>query len=258
VDNYTVALGGNVSHNYGLNGGPVEVRSTNGQNIFASERALYGNSFAETLGIPHNQLTTKYWFPWYDGQYMQTWISVGAPSTNTQSAAVDIYIGGVKMNVSSYQIAPGGQVSPNFPGTFNGAVEVRSTNGQNIFTTERAIYGASFTETLGIPDNRLTTKYWFPWYDGKYMQTWISVGAPSTNTQSATVDIYIGGVKMNANAYVIPSGGQVSPNFPGMFNGPVEVRSTNGQNILASERALYGNSFSETLGVPDNQLTTKY
>ena len=158
--------------------GPVEVRSTNGQNIFASERALYGSSFTETLGIPDNQLTTKYWFPWYDNVNMQTWISVGAPSTNTQAANVDIYIGGVKVNASSYSIPAGGRVTPNFPGTFNGPVEVRSTNGQNIIASERVLYGNSFAETGGTPDNQLTTQYWFPWYDGQTMRTWISIGVP--------------------------------------------------------------------------------
>ena len=91
---------------------------------------------------------------------------------------MDIYIGGTRMNASSYVIPPGGQVSPNFPGTFNGPVEVRSTNGQNILASERAIFGSSFTETLGVPNTALATRYWFSWYDGLTMSTWISVGAP--------------------------------------------------------------------------------
>ncbi len=259
ASSYVIPPGGQVSPNFpGKFDGPVEVRSTNGQNLLASERAIFGSSFTETLGVPNPALTTRYWFSWYDGMTMQTWMSLGAPTTNTQDALVDIYIGGVKMNINSYQIPPGGQVSPNFPGKFDGPVEVRSTNGQNILVSERAIYGSSFTETLGVSNTALTTKYWFSWYDGLTMSTWISVGAPSTNTQDALVDIYIGGVKKNASPIVVPAGGQVSPSFSGTFAGPVEVRSTNGQNILASERAIYGSSFTETLGVPNPALTTRY
>jgi hypothetical protein len=154
------------------------VVSTNGQFLIASERQIYGSSFTETLGVPDNQLGTEYWFSWYDGQYMSTWVSIGAPTTNTLDAQVDIYIGGTKMNQTPYVIAPGGQVSPSFAGTFAGPVRVVSTNGQRIIVSERQIYGSSFSETQGMANNRLTTDYWFSWYDGKYMSTWVSIGAP--------------------------------------------------------------------------------
>jgi hypothetical protein len=189
---------------------------------------------------------------------MSTWISIGAPDTNSADAQVDIYIGGVKVNTSPYVLAPGKQVSPSFAGTFDGPVEVVSTNGQDILVSERQIYGSSFTETLGMPADQLTTDYWFPWYDGMTMSTWISIGAPDTNSAGAQVDIYIGGAKVNTSPYVLAPGEQVSPSFAGKFAGPVEVVSTNGQDILVSERQIYGSSFTETLGVPDSQLTTDY
>ena len=162
------------------------------------------------------------------------------------------------MNSSSYVIPPGGQVSPNFPGTFAGPVRVVSTNGQNLIVSERQIFGSSFSETLGTPNNRLSSQYWFSWYDGLSMNTWVSIGAPTTNSANASVDIYIGNTKMNSSAYVIPPGGQVSPNFPGSFAGPVRVVSTNGQNLILSERQIFGSSFTETLGMPNNQLTSQY
>jgi hypothetical protein len=91
---------------------------------------------------------------------------------------VDVYIGNTKMNNTPYVIPPGGQESPTFPGTFAGPVRVVSTNGQNIIASERQIFGSSFSETLGVPNNQLTTQYWLSWYDGVYMSTWISVGKP--------------------------------------------------------------------------------
>jgi hypothetical protein len=256
---YTIPSGGQVSPRYpAAFAGPVQVVSTNEQNIMVSERQIYGSSFTETLGVPDGQLTTDYWFPWYDGLTMNTWISIGAPDTNSADAEVDVYIGGTKMNPSPYVIPAGGQMSPKFSGTFAGPVEVVSTNGQDLIVSERQIFGSSFTETLGMPGNQLTTDYWFPWYDGLTMNTWISIGAPDTNSTDAEVDIYIGGVKMNPSAYVIPAGGQMSPKFSGTFAGPVEVVSTNGQDLIVSERQVFGSSFTETLGVPDNQLTTDY
>jgi uncharacterized protein YkwD len=177
--NYAIPSGGQVSPRYpAAFAGPVQVVSTTGQDILVSERQIYGGSFTETLGIPDAQLTTDYWFPWYDGMTMSTWISIGAPDTNSADAQVDIYIGGVKVNTSPYVVSAGGQVSPSFPGTFDGPVEVVSTNGQDILVSERQIYGSSFTETLGVPDSQLTTDYWFPWYDGMTMSTWISIGVP--------------------------------------------------------------------------------
>jgi len=89
---------------------------------------------------------------------------------------VDVYVGGAHQG--TYTVPPGGRASAIYPGTFNGAVDVRSTNSQNIFVSERQIYGSSFAETMAIAANQLTTEYWFPWYDGLTMRTWISIGAP--------------------------------------------------------------------------------
>jgi hypothetical protein len=261
VTPYVVPAGGQVTPNYsGEFGGPLHVVSTNGQAIMASERAIFGSSFTETLGTPGGvQLATEYWFTWYDGLFMQTWVSIGAPDTNTGNALVDVYMGTRKMNVTPYVVPAGGGVTPNYSGEFGGPLRVVSTNGQKIFASERAIFGNSFTETLGIPGGtRLTTDYWFTWYDGQFMQTWVSIGAPSTNSGSALVDVYVGGTKMNVTPYSVPPGGGVTPNYIGAFAGPVHVVSTNGQDIFASERAIYGSSFTETLGMPGDQLTTDY
>ena len=80
---------------------------------------------------------------------------------------------------------------PDYPGVFDGAVRVASTDATNIFASERQIYGSSFSEFMGIPANRLTTDYWFPWYDGLTMSTWITIGAPSSNVGNANVQMYM-------------------------------------------------------------------
>jgi len=65
---------------YGINSGPVHVVSTNGVNVFASERSKYLQSFNEILGIADTQLTTDYWFTSYDDAGMDTKLVIGAPN----------------------------------------------------------------------------------------------------------------------------------------------------------------------------------
>lgn len=253
--------------------GPVKVVSTTGEEVIPSQRAVYGSSFNEVMGYPANKFATEYWFPWYDDLYMKTWILVGNPS-NTQTAYVDIYIGGVKRNSSPYAIAAGDRVTPRFSGVVDGPVQVVSVSGTgtpspiDIFASERVLYAGSFNEVMGYPDDQLTSEYWFPWYDNVGMATWVLVGNPST-TETAYVDIYIGGQKYQdqfgqVQTYAIAPGNRVTPRFPGVTTGPVQVVSVTGDgtpspvDIFTSERVVYASSFNEVMGYPDNQLTTEY
>jgi Zn-dependent metalloprotease len=240
----------------GLQNGPVKVKSPDNSTLFASERVISGNSFNEVMGYPTDQLTTEYWFPWYDNIDMATWVLVGNASS-FQSATVDIYIGGVKRTTQT--IPPNGRVTPRFS-LQTGPVRVVSTNGVKIFTSERTVYKGSFNEVMGYPASQFTTEYWFPWYDNSSMLTWILVGNPST-TSTAAVDIYVGGVKRGS--YAIPKGGRITPRFNITPSGPVRVvcsncTSTNGVKIFSSERTIYGDSFNEVMGSPANQFTTEY
>jgi hypothetical protein len=76
---YTVKPGMQINQRFPLNTGPVRVVSTNGVKVFSSERVLYLTSFNEVMGYPGSQLTTEYWFPWYDSTSMSTDILVGRP-----------------------------------------------------------------------------------------------------------------------------------------------------------------------------------
>jgi hypothetical protein len=150
-------------------------------NIFASERSTYQGSFSEVMGYPTDQFTTEYWYTWYDNQGMKSWVLVGNPSS-TQTAYVDIYIGGVKHG-DTRVIAPNGNITPQFS-TSNGPVRVVSVTGEgtptpiDIFSSERSLYGPSFNEMMGYPADQLTTEYWFTWYDSIYMNTDIYIAKP--------------------------------------------------------------------------------
>ena len=70
----------------GLNNGPVQIQSSGGVPLIASERVAYTPdggltwpSFAELMGLPHTLLTTAYWFPWYNNVNLNSQLRFGVP-----------------------------------------------------------------------------------------------------------------------------------------------------------------------------------
>jgi hypothetical protein len=236
----------------------VVVESTNGVNIFASEHRNYQTSFSETLGFPDNQLTTQYWFTRYAyNANVKTWLAIANPNPS-QTAEVNVYIGNRGTPIATYSIPPGQTITPFYNGVAGGPVRVESTNGIKIFASEHRNYQTSFSESLGFPDNQLTTKYWFTKYAyNANVRTWLVIANPDPN-QTANVSVYMGGTSTPVESFSLSGGTSVSKFYNGTAGGPVQIVSTNGVNIFASEHRNYQTSFSETLGFPDNQLTTKY
>jgi uncharacterized protein YcfL len=236
-----------------LTNGPVQIASTNATNVFASERVHNSTGFVnEAMGVPNNQLTDEYWFPWYDNQTMQTWLLIGNPSTSA-TAHVDIFIAGVKQSVLPYTIGPGESITPTFP-VLNGPVHIVSDI--NIFTSERVHTAQGFVnEVMGIPNNQLDDEYWFPWYDNQSMKSWILIGNPSTSA-TANVDIYIAGAKQNATPYSIGPGEIIAQTY-NILNGPVHIVSD--INVFTSERVHNSTGFiNEAMGIANSKLAMQY
>ena len=87
---------------------------------------------------------------------MTTYLVIGNPSGST--ALVDVYIAGVKRNITPYSIAPGQRIFPLY--NLNaGPVHVVGIDGVKIFASERTKYLDSFNEVMGYPggpgDHRL-------------------------------------------------------------------------------------------------------
>ena len=79
---FNIPAGGRVTPRWiGLTAGPVRVVSTNDVPILTSERVLtYPDSvFNEMMGFPLNQMSSEYWFPYYDSINMSNDILVGRP-----------------------------------------------------------------------------------------------------------------------------------------------------------------------------------
>ena len=238
----------------GVRGGPVTVGST--QPLISSQRVLYKNSFNEIAGIPADQLETSYYFSWYDSNPANgmkgDWILVSNQGNAT--ATVQIYIAGALRG--SYDVPAGGQITPNFPNTTDGPVKVICTNNQPLIVSQRVLYHDSFNEVLGIPASKLSSEYNFTWYDAKpendMRANWILIG--NQDTGSASVDVYIGGNKMAS--YTIPEGQRITPQYPGVMDGPVKVVSTNGKKLLVSQRILFRDSFEEFQGLVSQDFGT--
>ena len=67
-----------------LNSGPVIVQSSGGVPIIVSERVRHTNgsaliNFSELIGLPFNQLSTAYFFPWYNDVNLDTQLRIGVP-----------------------------------------------------------------------------------------------------------------------------------------------------------------------------------
>jgi hypothetical protein len=92
-----------------------------------------------------------------------------------------VYVGGVEMTGSPFNLPAGTGVHKSYAGVNNGAVHV--TSNQSIVISERVIYkvnnvNTSFSEMMGLPNAQLNPTYWLPWYNNKDLDTQLRFGVP--------------------------------------------------------------------------------
>ena len=243
----------------GVDAGPVKIEST--QNIVAAERIIYkvngvNTSFSEMMALPEKQLDTTYWLPWYNNVGLDTQLRFANVTNNP--ATVTITIGGVAK--PPINLAAGESTRISYTGLDAGPVKIEST--QQIVAAERLIYKVnnihtSFSEMMALPNNKLTTTYYLPWYNNVGLDTQIRFANVSANP--ATVTVTIGGVaKPPIN---LAAGESTRVSYPGVDDGPVQITSTG--NIVVSERLIYhvnGNptSFTEMMALPGSLLNSSF
>ncbi|MHB8791942.1 MAG: Ig-like domain-containing protein [Thermoleophilia bacterium] len=105
--------------------------------------------------------------------------------------------------------------------------------------------------------------YYAPWYDSKAANgmkgNWIMIS--NQESTEAVVDVFIGSEQMvgpDDGHWNIAGGGRAEPAFGNMMNGPVRIVSTNGNELLVSQRVLFRNSFNEVPAVRENELDSEY
>ncbi len=240
----------------GLMGGPVHVASAGGQKLLVSQRVLYKSSFNEVMGFPESRLDSVYYFDWYDMTSdfsAGNWILVANP--NNAPVQAKVFIGGNSNPRGTYTLGPHQIVTPTYAGLMNGPVRVVCTSGcaagGKLIVSQRMLYKNSFEEVQGTPPAGLDTEMDFGWYDEQTpgMQDWQLISNPDPASPGAAVNVYMNASPSPVYSTAIPGGGRVTPQFPGVMNGPVDVMG--GGLLLASQRVLYNStSFNELVGLP--------
>ncbi len=143
----------------------------------------------------------------------------------------------------------GTAISYYYNGLAGGPVMVESTNGVKIFASEHRNYQTSFSESLGFPDNQLTTKYWFTRYAyNANVKTWILVTNPDPR-QSANVSIYIGNLSTPIESLSHPAGTAVTKQY-NTANGPVVVSEHEWGEYLYQRASQLPDQFLGEPGLP--------
>jgi hypothetical protein len=273
IDSYTLTAGESSRKDYpGLDQGPLQVVSTDGvTKILASERFIQtyqaSASYSEMMGYPGNQLTTDYWFPWYNNVSYSTQLRVS--NLGSGSAEVKVYAGGSTTPVDTFTLIAGEAKRISYTGLDNGPLHVVSTDGTTpILVSERFIYtygpSASYAEMMGYPGDQLDTQYCFPWYNnttdnGLLLSSQLRIS--NMGSGSASVKVYLAGNQIDS--FSLSAGPGVRKSYSGYNNGSLCVVSTNGTTpILASQRFIStyqsSASYSEMMGYPNSQLDDTY
>lgn len=259
----------------GRMGGPLMVNSHNGS-AMVSERSLFGNSFEEIWATPYDELDSHYYWPAYECHYMNTWILVSNPPENGEDVYVDLKITTEALNegdpkppdilVQQHLVHPGESWTPIYPGTIGSPVEVKAyrvggspgnpADARKVIASERILIAGAFNEMPGIPASKLSSSYFWTWYDSVNSYNLLAVGNPNAYPVYATA--YVGGVQQDA-PYMILAGetaGWIS-NDP-LMDGPVKVEGclnssipcNSPANIYASQIVFYNRSYEEIAGTP--------
>jgi hypothetical protein len=75
MGNYSIPQGGSLRTAYAnVDDGPAKITNTNGADGISALRVIwqepgFRSSYSEMMGLPKEQLSTEYWFPWYNNKF---------------------------------------------------------------------------------------------------------------------------------------------------------------------------------------------
>jgi hypothetical protein len=250
-----------------LDDGPVKVSSMNGLPIVVSERVGYSpnggttwTSYSELMGLPANQLTNSYTFPWYNNVDINSQLRFG--NVGSANTTVTVTIGGIVQG--TYNLAPNASQRVSYVGLDDGPVKITSSGNVPIIASLRVAYNdgsawTSFSEMMGLPSNRLTNSYVFPWYNNATLNSQLRFG--NVGTSPANVTVTINGVVKGT--YPLGPNQSQRVSYAGLDEGPVKITSSGNVPIIASMRVAYNNGsawtdYSEMMGLPIGSLSTRY
>jgi len=117
----------------------------------------------------------------------------------------------------------------------------------------------SYSEMMGLPSNKLTNSYTFPWYNNNDLNSQLRFG--NVGTVKTYVKVFIGG-ELQGTYPVLPNQSK-RISYPGLDKGPVKITSSGNVPIIASMRVAYFDGsawtdFSEMMGLPTSSLSSQY
>ncbi|HET9907905.1 MAG TPA: hypothetical protein VFQ23_14735, partial [Anaerolineales bacterium] len=265
----------------GVDNGPAEVRSTNGVDILPALRVIWREpgirtSYSEMMGLPVEQLSSEYWFPWYNNMDVAS-MDQGFRIANVDtvnSNTVEVWVGTSKLDTVT--LTPGESIRKGYAAN-NGPARVVCTSCNPLGASDRILAALrviwkepgsrySYSEMMGLPVEQLSTEYWYPWYnnlDVASMDQGFRIAIVNGSGDN-TVQVLVGGVQVGTNITLVP-GASVRVGYP-VNDGPVQVRCTTcsgAEKIITSLRVIWKEpgfraTYSEMMGMPLEQLSTTY
>jgi predicted outer membrane repeat protein/parallel beta-helix repeat protein len=277
LDSFTLVAGDSVRVNYAVNSGPIQIYSVEGNHILAALRVIWQEpgqrySYSEMMGLPVEQLSKEYWFPWYnnlDAAAMNQGFriaSVNATGTNT----IEVRVGDTLQD--SFSLAAGTSVRVSYP-VNTGPVRIVCTTcsgDEKIVTSLRVIwqepgFRATYSEMMGLPLEQLSKEYWFPWYnnvDAAAMNQGFRI-ANVNATSDNTIQVWVGDTMQDS--FTLLADASLRLGYP-VNSGPIRILCTTcsgNERIITSLRVIWQEtgirtSYSEMMGLPTEALSTQY
>ncbi|MCI0553761.1 MAG: hypothetical protein L0287_22665 [Anaerolineae bacterium] len=283
---YYIPPGGSLRRGFAdVDNGPANITSTNGANIIAALRAIWKEpglrfSYSEMMGMPKEQLSTEYWFPWYnnlDKPSMDQGFRVA--NLDTTSHTIQISLGSTPLD--SFNLSGGASTRVNYD-VNNGPIRISCTSCNPANSNDRIIaairviwqepgFRSSYSEMMGLPKERLSTEYWFPWYNNintVSMNQGFRIANVST-TETNTIEVRLGNNITPLATITLGPGASTRVDYP-VDNGPIRIvcttcTNTNYDQIITALRVIWQepgpgirSSYSEMMGLPKELLSTEY
>ena len=127
-------------------------------------------SYSEMMGLPREQLSNEYWFPWYNNATPSMDQGFRIANVDTSGHTIQIWVGTTQLD--SFSLGAGASTRKGYA-VDNGPIKILCTDcssSDKIIAAMRVIwqepgYRSSYSEMMGSPREQLSNEYWFPWYN---------------------------------------------------------------------------------------------
>jgi hypothetical protein len=264
---YYVQSGQEKREFYPASGGPVRIESITNDSLVSAIRLQSMQEgtlldYNETMGIPEGSLSTKYYFPVYENLWAPLNSQLRFAHLGAGTKTIKVTIG---TETWTYDVAQG-QDKRIFLNRSGGPVIVESGDGTTPIIAAIRLQCMKdgilncYSETMGIPVEDLSTKYYFPVYENLWAPLNSQLRFAHLGAGTKTIKVTIG---TETWTYDVAEG-QDKRIFLSRSGGPVIVESLDGvTKVIAAIRLQSMQSgtlldYNETMGIPEGSLSTKY